>query len=100
MNILPNYILCKYFLLRPIAGAINFCPNQFVIRSDEENIRIGIHEVVHALVRILDFPLFFLIVEENLLQQLAGIMLCIVKQLNYTLLRCALKDPHMHYSKQ
>ena len=40
----------KYSLLRPIAGAINFCPNQFVVRSDEDNIRIGIHEVVHALV--------------------------------------------------
>ena len=38
-------------LLRPIAGAINFCPNQFAVRSDEDNIRIGIHEVIHALVR-------------------------------------------------
>ena len=38
-------------ILSPIAGAINFCPDQFQARSDEDNIRIGIHEVIHALVR-------------------------------------------------
>ena len=38
--------------LSPIAGAINFCPDEFQARSDEDNIRIGIHEVVHALVRV------------------------------------------------
>ena len=38
-------------LLRPIAGAINFCPLEFARQSDEDNIRIGIHEVIHALVR-------------------------------------------------
>ena len=38
-------------IFSPIAGAINFCPDQFQARSDEDNVRIGIHEVIHALVR-------------------------------------------------
>ena len=51
LYIIPYLTTNKYSLLRPIAGAINFCPSQFAVRSDDENIRIGIHEVVHALVR-------------------------------------------------
>jgi len=41
---------CSYSFSRPIAGAINFCPAQFPLFSDEDNIRIGIHEVIHTLV--------------------------------------------------
>lgn len=51
---LPDYILAVYFYpyCRPIAGFINFCPVPFANLDDETNIRVGIHEVMHALVRI------------------------------------------------
>ena len=42
---------CNYSLLRPIAGSINYCPQAFSENTDEDNIRIGMHEVIHALVR-------------------------------------------------
>ena len=37
------YFNIFYSFLRPIAGVINFCPDQFPFFSDERNIRIGIH---------------------------------------------------------
>lgn len=35
---------------RPIAGAINFCPSQLDVQSDQKMIDTGIHEALHALV--------------------------------------------------
>lgn len=41
-----------YILLfqRPFAGGANFCPNQLPDFSDEANIDVAVHEVLHALV--------------------------------------------------
>ena len=41
------------FLYRPISGFINFCPGPFALMDDEANIRVGLHEVIHALVRMI-----------------------------------------------
>lgn len=38
---------------RPIAGFINFCSGSFNTQSNDELIRLGIHEIIHVLVSLI-----------------------------------------------
>ena len=43
-------IIFSLFPIRPFAGYVNFCPNQFISETNAVNIAVAKHEITHALV--------------------------------------------------